>query len=101
VTLTNLLILGALIFAIGAVGVLTRRNLIFIFMSLELMFGGVGLTLVAFSRYLTPAEPLGLIFVIFMLAIAAGETALGLGIFLAVNKNSGTVQADEIKNLKG
>ncbi|MHB1420480.1 MAG: NADH-quinone oxidoreductase subunit NuoK [Bacillota bacterium] len=99
--LTNYLGLGAIVFGIGVFGVLTRRNVVFIFMSLELMFGGIGITLVAFSRYQVHAAPLGQIFVIFMLTIAAAETALGLGIFLALQRNHGTVAADEITELKG
>ncbi|KKM08765.1 hypothetical protein SY88_21865 [Clostridiales bacterium PH28_bin88] len=99
--LMNYLALGAIVFAIGAYGVLTRRNVIFIFMSLEVMFVGVGITLVAFSRYLSPSAPTGQIFVIFMLTVAAAETALGLGIFLALQRKHGTISADEITNLKG
>lgn len=99
--LVYFLLVGAAVFAIGAYGVLTRRNLVFIFMCLELMFGGVGITLVAFSQYLNPQNPLGQVFVIFMLTVAAAETALGLGIFLAVNRQHQTISSDEISNLKG
>lgn len=99
--LSNYLAMGAIVFAIGVFGVLTRRNLVFVFMCLELMFVGVGITLVAFTTYLDPASPTGLIFVIFMLTVAAAETALGLGIFLAVNRSHGTIAADKISDLKG
>lgn len=98
--LTNYFVLGAVIFAVGAFGMLTRRNVIFIFMCLEIMFSGVGVTLVAFSRYLAPAA-VGQVFVVFILAVAAAETALGLAIFLRVSRNYETVQADEIGELKG
>lgn len=99
--LTSYLVIGIVVFTIGAYGVLTRRNLIFIFMSLELMFGGVGISLVAFTQFITPLKPLGQIFVIFMLTVAAAETALGLGIFLAVYRNQQTIASDEISELRG
>lgn len=99
--LINYLAIGAIVFAIGAYGVLTRKNLILVFMCLEIMFGGVGITLVAFSRYLHPGEPVGLVFVIFILTVAAAETALGLAIFLSVYRNHGTIESDKLNNLKG
>ncbi|TDA70018.1 MAG: NADH-quinone oxidoreductase subunit NuoK [Clostridia bacterium] len=94
------LALGAVIFAIGAFGMFTRRNVVFIFMSLEIMFAGVGVTLVAFSRFLAPAVA-GQVFVIFVLTVAAAETALGLAIFLALSRSHETVNADEVSELKG
>ncbi|GAW94178.1 NADH-quinone oxidoreductase subunit NuoK [Calderihabitans maritimus] len=99
--LVNYLVIGAIVFSIGAFGVLTRRNVVFVFMCLELMFTGVGITLVAFSRYFAPDLAVGYIFVIFMLTVAAAETALGLGIFLAVQRKHGTISTDEFSNLKG
>lgn len=99
--LNSFLLLGAAVFVIGVFGALTRRNVVFIFMCLEVMFGGVGITLVALSRYLQPADPAGQVFVIFMLTVAAAETALGLGIFLALRRQKDTVAADEITELKG
>ena len=99
--LINFLALGAIVFTIGAYGVLTRRNLILIFMCLELMFGGVGISLVALTQFQTPTEPVGQIFVIFMLTVAAAETALGLGIFLATYRTHHSISSDEISDLKG
>lgn len=97
--LANYLALGAIIFVVGAYGVLTRKNVIFVFMSLEIMFGGVGLTLLAFARNLGSAQ--GQVFVLFILAVAAAETALGLAIFLAAFRSHGTIEADKLTNLKG
>ncbi|MDN5346636.1 MAG: NAD(P)H-quinone oxidoreductase subunit [Clostridia bacterium] len=99
--MNNFLVLGALIFAIGAYGVLTRRNVVFIFMGLEIMFSGVGITLAAFAQHIQPASALGQIFILFILTVAAAETALGLAIFLRLAKTHGTVQADKINELKG
>jgi NADH-quinone oxidoreductase subunit K len=90
--------LSAIIFAIGAVGVLTRRNAIIIFMCIELMLNSVNLTLVAFSTYLGDAT--GQIFVLFVMAVAAAEAAIGLAIFLAMYRNNKTINVDEINLLK-
>lgn len=99
--LSNFLVIGAVVFTLGVFGVLTRRNLLFIFMSLEIMFAGVALTILAFARYGNPASPVGQVFIIFILAIAAAETALGIGIFLAAQRSYQTIAADEIRELKG
>ncbi len=90
--------LSAIIFAIGAVGVLTRRNAIIIFMCIELMLNSVNLTLVAFSTFLGDAT--GQIFVLFVMAVAAAEAAIGLAIFLAMYRNNKTINVDEINLLK-
>lgn len=90
--------LSAIIFAIGAVGVLTRRNAIIIFMCIELMLNSVNLTLVAFSAFLGDAT--GQIFVLFVMAVAAAEAAIGLAIFLAMYRNNKTINVDEINLLK-
>ena len=92
------LILSAILFTIGVVGVLTRRNLIVIFMSIEMMLNAVNLTLVAFSSYLGNAA--GQIFVFFVMSVAAAETAIGLAIVIAVYRNKQTVFADKINVLK-
>ena len=70
--------LSAILFIIGTIGVLTRRNAIIIFMSIELMLNAVNLTLVAFSRYMN--DPAGQIFVFFVMTVAAAEAAVGLAI---------------------
>ncbi len=92
------LILSAVLFTIGVVGVLTRRNAILIFMCIELMLNSVNLTLVAFSAYLGNVE--GQVLVFFVMAVAAAEAAVGLAIVLALFRNHVTVNLDEINILK-
>ena len=95
--LNHYLIVAAVLFAIGVTGVLTRRNALIIFMSIELMLNSVNLTLVAFSKYLE--SPNGQIFVFFIMAVAAAEVAVGLSIIIAIYRNRKTVNVDDI-NLK-
>lgn len=92
------LVLSGVLFTIGAVGVLTRRNAIIIFMSIELMLNSVNLTLVGFSQYLGDAT--GQLFVFFVMAVAAAEAAIGLAIVLALFRLKKTVYVDEINVLK-
>lgn len=92
------LVLSAVMFTIGVVGVLVRRNVIVVFMSIELMLNSVNLTLVAFSSYL--GNPTGQILVFFVLAVAASEAAVGLAIVIALFRNRQTVNVDEINILK-
>ena len=92
------LALSAALFAIGVVGVLTRRNAIIVFMSIELMLNSVNLTLIAFSAYL--ANPVGQILVFFVMTVAAAEAAVGLAIIIALYRNKQTVNIDEINILK-
>lgn len=98
VPLEYYLILAALLFSIGVLGVLIRRNLIVIFMSLELMLNSVNLTLVAFSSFLGNGS--GQIFVFFIMAVAAAEAAVGLAIFLAVYRNNKSININDINILK-
>ncbi|MCC6262747.1 MAG: NADH-quinone oxidoreductase subunit NuoK [Bryobacterales bacterium] len=97
-TLTHYLVLGAALFLIGTLGVLTRRNLVIILMSIELMLNGVNVNLIAFSRLHGDVQ--GQIFAIFIIAVAVAEAAIGLGILIALFRNKMTVQADEIRLLK-
>lgn len=92
------LILSATIFAIGSVGVLTRRNAIIIFMCIELMLNAVNISLVAFSAFLGDSS--GQIFVFFVMAVAAAEAAIGLAIVLALFRNKRSIYVDEINLLK-
>lgn len=92
------LILSGTIFAIGCVGVLTRRNAIIIFMCIELMLNAVNISLVAFSSFMGDAS--GQIFVFFVMAVAAAEAAIGLAIVLALFRNKRTIYVDEINLLK-
>jgi len=87
------LILSGILFTIGVIGVLTRRNGITIFMSIELMVNAVNLTFIAYSRQLGSLH--GLIFVFFVMAIAAAEAAVGLAIFIALFRHRETIDVDE------
>jgi NADH-quinone oxidoreductase subunit K len=90
--------LSAMLFAIGVAGVLTRRNVIIIFMCIELMLNSVNLTLAAFSSYL--GNQTGQILVFFVMAVAAAEAAVGLAIVISLFRNKQTVNIDEINILK-
>ena len=87
------LVLGALLFSIGVLGVLTRKNGITIFMSIELMVNAVNLTFIAYARQFHDLH--GLIFVFFVMAIAAAEAAIGLAIFIALFHHRETIDVDE------
>lgn len=93
------LMLAAALFTIGVIGVLTRRNVIIVLMSLELILNAVNINLVAFSRQLSDVS--GQIFAIFVITVAAAEAAVGLGILIALFRNRDTVNVDEIDLLKG
>ena len=98
------LILGAALFAVGAYGVLVRRNAVLILMSIELMLQAVNINLIAFSTYLVPRgeteEHLGFIFAIFVITIAAAEVGLALGIVLRLYRNRSSVNVDELNRMK-
>jgi NADH-quinone oxidoreductase subunit K len=98
VPLSAYLILSGILFSIGVIGFLVRRNLIVMFMSIELMLNAANLAFVAFSRYLNSMD--GQIFVFFVMTVAAAEAAVGLAIILAVFRTKETVNADEINLLK-
>ena len=95
---SHYLVLSAIVFSIGVVGVLTRRNIIIIFMSIELMLNSVNLNLVAFSDRLQDLN--GQVFAIFVIVVAAAEAAVGLGIVIALFRNKETVNVDEIDIMK-
>jgi NADH-quinone oxidoreductase subunit K len=95
---TAYLIVGAALFAIGAIGVLTRRNALVIFMSIELMLNSVNLSLIAFSHALNSID--GVLFVFFVMAVAAAEAGVGLAIFVQVYRTQKTVQVDEVRLMK-
>lgn len=102
--LSEFLLVGALLFVIGVAGVLTRRNVIIIFMSIELMLNAANLNFIAFSRYLQDTGNLnavaGQVFAIFVIVVAAAEAAIGLGIVIALYRNRETIFVDEINLLK-
>ena len=92
------LLLGAGLFTIGVIGVLTRRNVLVILMSIELILNAVNINLVAFSQALRAVN--GQVFAIFVITDAAAEAAIGLGLIIALFRNKETVNADEIDLLK-
>ncbi|OGQ45281.1 MAG: NADH-quinone oxidoreductase subunit K [Deltaproteobacteria bacterium RIFCSPLOWO2_02_FULL_46_8] len=99
ITLNHYLILAALLFCIGVFGVLVRRNLLIIFMSIELMLSSVNLVFISFARYLNSMD--GHVWVFMVLTVAAAEAAVGLGILVALFRNKPTLYVDEVKNLRG
>jgi NADH-quinone oxidoreductase subunit K len=98
VTTLHYVMLAAALFLIGTVGVLTRRNIVIILMSIELILNAVNINLIAFSKHFGHTQ--GQIFAIFVIAIAVAEAAVGLGILIAMFRNKGTVLADEVDLLK-
>jgi NADH:ubiquinone oxidoreductase subunit K len=102
--LSKFLVIGALLFIIGVAGVLTRRNIIVIFMSIELILNAANLNFIAFSRYLQDTGNLnavaGQVFAVFVIVVAAAEAAIGLGIVIALYRNKETIWVDEIDLLK-
>ena len=102
--LSKFLVIGALLFAIGVAGVLTRRNIIIIFMSIELILNAANLNFIAFSRYLQDTGSLnavaGQVFTVFIIVVAAAEAAIGLGLVIALYRNRGTIFVDKIDLLK-
>ena len=98
VPLSWFMILGAILFTIGALGVLVRRNVIVIFMSIELMLNAVNLVFVALARHLHSMD--GQVIVFFVMTVAAAEAAVGLAIIISVFHNRETVNADEINLLR-
>ena len=95
---SHYLFLSLALFTIGVIGVLTRRNVIIILMSIELILNAVNINLVAFSRMFGNVN--GQIFAIFVITDAAAEAAVGLGLIIALFRNKETVNADEIDLLK-
>ena len=98
VPLSWYLILSAILFSLGVAGFLFRRNLITIFMSIELMLNAVNLSFVAFSYKLRQVD--GHIFAFFVMVVAAAEAAVGLAIILTIFKNRSTLAVDEINSMK-
>jgi NADH-quinone oxidoreductase subunit K len=102
--LSKFLIIAALLFIIGVAGVLTRRNIIVIFMSIELILNAANLNFIALSRYLEETGNVnavaGQIFAVFVIVVAAAEAAIGLGIVIALYRNKETIWVDEIDILK-
>ena len=94
------LILAAALFCIGLYGVLSRKNAIAILLSVELMLNAVNVNLVAFWRYLNPAQMAGQAFAVIVFAVAAAEVAVGLALTISIYRRRKTVVADEIDLMK-
>ena len=92
------LILSGILFTIGVIGALTRRNAIIVFMCIELMLNAVNLTFVTLSRFLQSLD--GVLFAFFVMAVAAAEAAVGLAIFVLLYRSRETINLDEIHLLK-
>ena len=99
VSLNAYLMLGAVLFSIGAVGVFTQRNALIIYMCIELMLNAVNLTIIAFSRFLNNMD--GHVLVFMIMTVAAAEAAVGLAIIISLFRNKATVNVDEINLSKG
>ena len=100
ISLSHYLVLGAILFAIGIVGIfLNRKNVIILLMAIELMLLAVNMNFVAFSHYLQDTS--GQIFVFFILTVAAAESAVGLAILVVLFRNLRTINVDDLNKLKG
>jgi len=99
VPLSWYILLSAVVFSIGVIGFLIRRNLIMIFLSIELMLNSVNISLAAFSHYLQSMT--GQVLVFFVITVAAAEAAIGLAIIIALYRHKPTVKAEELNLLKG
>ena len=98
VTTTHFLVLGAILFTIGMAGVVVRRNMIVMFMCIELMLNAVNLTFIAFSRHFAHVD--GQITVFFVMTVAAAEAAVGLAIIVLFYRHKGTVNIDQANIMK-
>lgn len=99
ITIHHFLILSALLFCLGLVGTIIRKNILIVFMSLEVMLNAVNLTFVALARYYNVMD--GHVIAIFVMAIAAVEVAIGLGIVISIFRNKQTVNTSDLMSLKG
>ena len=100
IPIQHFLILSAILFSLGLCGVLSRRSVILVLMSVELMLQAVTINFIAFAVYLSPDVFSGLIFAIFVIVIAAAEVALALAIILRIFRNKGVSNVDEVDLLK-
>ena len=99
ISLENYLVLSMILFSIGVLGILMRRNMIVLFLSIELMLNSINLMAVAFSSFRN--DPLGQGFVFFIMVVAAAEVAVGLAILVMIYRNIHSVDVNELNKLKG
>ncbi|WP_066639426.1 NADH-quinone oxidoreductase subunit NuoK [Desulfolucanica intricata] len=97
---THYVVLSALLFSIGLLGVLIKRNAVAVLICIELMLNAVNINLIAFSKYITPTDFIGQIFSIFVITVAAAEVGVGLAIIIAIYRNKLSVDLDEFDWLK-
>jgi NADH:ubiquinone oxidoreductase subunit K len=100
VGLEHYLILSAVLFSIGLYGVLAKRNAIAILLCLEIMLNAVNIALVGFSRYVTPMALTGQVFALFIIVVAAAETAIGIAIIISIYRSRGDIDATKIDLMK-
>jgi NADH-quinone oxidoreductase subunit K/NAD(P)H-quinone oxidoreductase subunit 4L len=100
-SLKTFLLIGALLFCIGLFGLLQRRSLIAMLISVELMLNAVGINFLAFNRFLAPDPAVGQIMVLFIMGIAAAETAIALSIILSLFRRQRSINIEEAAELKG
>ncbi len=101
VSLTSYLALAAILFCVGLFGVLTKRNLVIVLISIELMLNAVNINLVAFSSIGPVANVTGQVFSLFTITVAAAEAAVGLAILIALFRNRGTIDARKQDLMRG
>ena len=99
-TLLHFLILGAILFALGIFGLLTRRNAVGVLMSIELLFNAAAINFVAFAKYVAPDGLAGQVFAIFIITVAAAEAAVGLSIVMLLYRNFNGIEVDKINFMK-
>jgi NADH-quinone oxidoreductase subunit K len=99
ITITHYIILSAVLFITGALGVMIRRNALVLLMSIELMLNAANLALIAFSKQ--QGDQTGHVLAIFVMTVAAAEAAVGLALVLAIFRRHGKVDADDLRSLKG
>jgi len=99
-SLEHYLVLSACLFAIGLFGALSKKNTIVILMCIEMMLNAVNISMVAFSRFVTPQFLTGQVFAIFIMVVAAAEAAVGLAILIAIYRSRRTIDSDKINSMK-
>ena len=100
IRLEHVLIVSAILFSLGLYGVMARRNAVMVLLAIELMLNAVSINLVAFAVYLSPTAMVGLVFAIFVIAVAAAEVGLALAIVLRLFRTRASVNLDEVNLMK-
>lgn len=98
--LNQFLVLGAALFAFGVYGLLVRRNIVLILLSVELMLNAVNINLIAFESVLVSSEAIGQVFAIFVITVAAAEVGIGLAIVLVIFRNRRSANVDELSLMR-